>query len=1200
MGNAHQIQTLKFDFDIPSLSKNMEIQNRLVSLFNTRFTAMLNEVFNRYGADKNIAIETINLQLEPVLLEDFEKNVINQSREQLIAYFESESIKKAMANSHSITITNSEDATFNAVFYFLLHGVATWNVKDKSTFLVQWRDILKDHAFTVKSKAFAWNKTAVKRLVFQLNETVLEATLKKTAAEHAISILEYHNSLFHFYNSGKHNISIPFYRFKHLVWELSLSYILLAKTNRFSIVSFIAYHTKTLANQVGINANKLIINLTKTLNKTANKVIAAADFKLILESVQDEIIINSSVKPEEKNDASIQEIEKLLLKSNSTKTELLTIKNWLVHKQNKPKIKHFWIATLKEKVLESALLVLLPKGAKVILEYHDEVIHTQKLIAVASSLSTIKKAVWLFTMEYALSRFSSFFQLKEFVKYHSSKFANHYAISYPLFLDALQTSVLAFSKNDVKNNALLAAIQALQTELVKANNSKIKTKVSAFSLQDVKHILESKAAIFWQQAQNIKLWLLEQNNTNTILKWCSKEGGEIHFKKLLMVVFPKEFLFVSESLNAIYNLFKNEETIKNSEVNFKANSYSQAIHYGISHLRAFDKTDFINHQLKHIVKTYSLSFKSIVTAYKNHLLHHATGNKLPLAFVSILNSLQLAIEAKNSVTNNIAINKSTVEVIFQFFTATNLNTKNAQQKALLVQNIEALVHLINKEPILCFNYVKDKKAFFYIPKMVFSKLKPQQIRTILYFKAQLVKWETFQKSASSNLVLSQTEDEIAILFYLETGVFPQWIVKAKQMVLLKQAFSKTTILVLEQHNWSQKAIANWSKTVSEANRLSYLKHRFKNNTKHVVFSFYQHLETIYNSIPANKRPITSSHFETSFWTQVFKIFKSQHTVESIHFSEAFFKVWQQKVQVNVFDNIVIYHLLKQTTYFSEKQFKEVAARIYASEVNNKNKNSSMHQLANETVKGEHKTRNSATENSKAENTLENTLESATNPKNRTEHTTGHAVHDKNRAESNATQHPFTNLQQDNTTKNDIFMEENSNIMDSEVVKWYVPHAGIIITHPFLNNLFKTLDYLEADKHFKNQEVQWRAVYLVYFLATGNNGNVAEVELAMPKVLCGMAINDPIPLDIVLNDRETDMANSLLMALIDHWKKLGQTSIENLQNTFLMRNGKLEIQENGYHIFVEKNGVDILIDFLPWSLNMIILPWQPAIIHTQWR
>lgn len=173
-------------------------------------------------------------------------------------------------------------------------------------------------------------------------------------------------------------------------------------------------------------------------------------------------------------------------------------------------------------------------------------------------------------------------------------------------------------------------------------------------------------------------------------------------------------------------------------------------------------------------------------------------------------------------------------------------------------------------------------------------------------------------------------------------------------------------------------------------------------------------------------------------------------------------------------------------------------------------------------------------------------------------------------------------------------------MENQFVKWHIINAGLIITHPFLSHLFKTLQYLNLDNKFKNEASKWRAVYLLHYLATGNNDEVEETELAISKILCGMEIRDAVPTTLKLNQGEKDMAEELLTVLISRWEKLGQTSNEGLRGTFISREGIIEKQEDAYLLTVENRGVDILLDYLPWNISLIKQPWLNNIIYTTWR
>ena len=105
---------------------------------------------------------------------------------------------------------------------------------------------------------------------------------------------------------------------------------------------------------------------------------------------------------------------------------------------------------------------------------------------------------------------------------------------------------------------------------------------------------------------------------------------------------------------------------------------------------------------------------------------------------------------------------------------------------------------------------------------------------------------------------------------------------------------------------------------------------------------------------------------------------------------------------------------------------------------------------------------------------------------------------------------------------------------------------------------------------------------------------------MPKILAGMRIEDPITSNLDLSKIEKDNADELLIAVITHWEKLGNTSTEGLQNTFFIREGILEEKNETFQLTVESKGVDILLDYIPWGMSFVKLPWVKHLIQIFWR
>jgi hypothetical protein len=163
--------------------------------------------------------------------------------------------------------------------------------------------------------------------------------------------------------------------------------------------------------------------------------------------------------------------------------------------------------------------------------------------------------------------------------------------------------------------------------------------------------------------------------------------------------------------------------------------------------------------------------------------------------------------------------------------------------------------------------------------------------------------------------------------------------------------------------------------------------------------------------------------------------------------------------------------------------------------------------------------------------------------------------------------------------------------------WYISHAGIVLLHTFLPVYFQKCGLVE-NKAFKDPASQERAVQLILYLASGET-STPENDLVLPKFLCGVPFNVPIDRQIILKETEKTESIKVLQAAIDHWGKLKKTSPDGLREGFLQREGKLEKRQQGWYLIVEQKSMDILLNYLPWNLRMVKLPWMEGILHVEW-
>ncbi len=164
---------------------------------------------------------------------------------------------------------------------------------------------------------------------------------------------------------------------------------------------------------------------------------------------------------------------------------------------------------------------------------------------------------------------------------------------------------------------------------------------------------------------------------------------------------------------------------------------------------------------------------------------------------------------------------------------------------------------------------------------------------------------------------------------------------------------------------------------------------------------------------------------------------------------------------------------------------------------------------------------------------------------------------------------------------------------------YGAHAGLILLHPFVRQLFVRLGLLKEGQ-FRDKMCLQKAVLILHFLATGKQ-DFQEHTLAVPKIICGMLLeeammDDVLPLETEVQNEALDMMH----AAIAQWEVLGNTSVAAFREGFIDREARINIEERRITFRVETKGIDVLLDHLPWNLSLVTFPWLQTIIHVQWR
>ena len=163
---------------------------------------------------------------------------------------------------------------------------------------------------------------------------------------------------------------------------------------------------------------------------------------------------------------------------------------------------------------------------------------------------------------------------------------------------------------------------------------------------------------------------------------------------------------------------------------------------------------------------------------------------------------------------------------------------------------------------------------------------------------------------------------------------------------------------------------------------------------------------------------------------------------------------------------------------------------------------------------------------------------------------------------------------------------------------YIENAGLVLLHPFLPAYFHALELTNENDQFISTEAQTKAAVLLYYLQSGDE-NYKEWEMALNKILCGLPASEVIANGIGLTDEEKEESILLLQTVIGYWEALKGSGIAALQNTFILREGKVTYKDDYWLIQVERSGFDILLDRLPWGIGTIKLPWLKELIYCEW-
>ena len=185
-----------------------------------------------------------------------------------------------------------------------------------------------------------------------------------------------------------------------------------------------------------------------------------------------------------------------------------------------------------------------------------------------------------------------------------------------------------------------------------------------------------------------------------------------------------------------------------------------------------------------------------------------------------------------------------------------------------------------------------------------------------------------------------------------------------------------------------------------------------------------------------------------------------------------------------------------------------------------------------------------------------------------------------------------------TPEEEKILESNR---EDELEVTLVGNAGLCLLSPWFPRLFALLGYLDEEKrNFKDTASRIRAVFLLQYLADPEKKDYRELELAFNRLLVALPIQVSLPKRVELTDGEKDMADNMLAGIKANWPKMDGTSVSGFRQSFILRDGRLEQQDERWLLTVESKVYDILLDAVPWAFRQIRFPWLKKYIQVSWH
>jgi len=1130
----------------------------------TKWLQIIENVFDELDIkNAHIRIDKLELDLGTFPLTAFWKEEIGeQLKKSLYWQLKKQLDELRFSSNTSIEIIENKVSQIQVLEQFLRSGSLNWWISNTTfnfnNFFVQ---VLSQQSLEVIAllKKYAHLDSIRKRLARQLNEQNLEKLVAQIEPANAQFIKEYIADIQKSHQKEPVVKASPT-EFKEAVWEFVLAYLLLERGTSFNRKAFVKRNLELLAARYQSSYKKLIT----FLEKIAKKILQFQKSSLfeIISELKSELPTQKQEEEIEKKADFEQEIAFITIFLEKRKESSLEVffENWtILFKKSPEKLKELIIEKGKsamvrkkmadiftEKQLEQSIRLIEPSNANYIISYVQETAKKQeKQQLVKANKKAFHKSTWEFILTYLLVDRGSTFNKKSFLKSTLRQMAQRYQIRMSVLVENLLSTI----EQKTEKMAIFSEILLeIRQEIQKNEVFRLKQPAQMPEQSQTESVLFFLNYGFFKE-KNAGLEAIlenfEEQNWQELVSYYQKNTTKSHFIYRLFEQFSEKYIAI----------FMQKVVPKNTIL-----------------LESFKKME---EQSPQKVYFYRLVLQDI--AKNQHI-------DLEKAFIESLQKPQDWLQAWKN-TKDIGLVKKLLdqETIFVSYFLENISQSD---KKIIVEKLdidEQKKLLFSTHRQLSFAFLEnslDKKIFesilpFFLEKD-FSRKNMENIKTQLLDNKHFINY--IETSFNENIDF--WENFLWTFFEKKKLLFP--IDEQKIIQLFIEKNTERFVLFLEKlPNKLQEQVL---KTYSL--QALYRKKYRKNATLFLVKRFLKTGKAVFGISVSELEKIVQEKISQSpkeIVPLLLKAIQNKYIIKT--WSNKFLSQVLQKIFYAVSPsnyqkiNDLIHYI--QQAYFMSSLPQDIAFDI---------------ELSVELFA--YSVRNSFNFDDFTEKIVSFLAKKINFP----DYEIAQSLKEHlSPAAPAAIEKKLNKIKQSKSvakSEKTVWLRDEPFGYGSKHKEYYINNSGLVILAPYFLRYFGMVG-LKIGKNFRDETSANRAVHLLEYLATKNTQS-PENELILNKILCGLPIDYPVTGSIDITEKEIEISESLLGAVVANWSILKDTSNDGLREGFLRREGKIIDEDSHWSLKVDRKTLDILLDHLSWQIGIIQTVDMPKILYVDWK